>query len=39
MATERGQQIIDLYSDELEKGGYIEPKQENKYGRYGMLDL
>ena len=39
MATKRGQQIIDLYSDKLEEGGYVEPKQENKYGRYGMLDL
>lgn len=39
MATERGQQIIDIYSDKLEEGGYVEPKHENKYGRYGMLDL
>jgi hypothetical protein len=39
LATERGQQIIDLYSDKLKEGGYVKSENKNKYGRYGMLDL
>jgi len=39
MATKRGQDLIDLYSKKLEEGGYTESKDDNDYGRYGMLDL
>jgi hypothetical protein len=39
MAEERGKQLIDLYSEKLEEGGYDEAYDENEYGRYGMLDL
>ncbi len=39
MAMERGQELIDLYSEKLEEGGYEEVEDDNQHGRWGMLDL
>jgi len=39
MAKERGQKLIDLYSEKLEDGGYEEVEDNNQHGRWGMLDL
>jgi len=38
MAMERGQKIVDIYSDKLKEGGYSEVKV-NKHGRLSMLDF
>jgi hypothetical protein len=42
LAFEKGQNIIDIYSREIESGDYgvkVKEHEEEPYGRYGMLDL
>ena len=39
MAMERGRDLIALYSNKIDEGGYEEIEDNNEYGRYGILDL